>query len=69
MRCYDCIFKSIYQDMGASFDVCRLYDSLPEAAEAADNCRYSGKCEYHLTLAEAKKFVVERNENEQRKSD
>jgi hypothetical protein len=61
MSCYDCVFKGIYQDMGASFDVCRLFDSLPEAARAADDCRYSGECKYRLTLEEAKKFVEERN--------
>lgn len=61
MRCYDCVFMEICQDMSASHETCRLFDRLPEAAKAADACRISGECKYHLTVAEAKKIVEERN--------
>lgn len=69
MRCKDCVFMEICQDMSASHETCRLFDRLPEAVEAVKACRYSGECKNHLTVAEAKKFVEERNENEQRKAD
>lgn len=55
MSCRDCVFKSIYQDMGASFDVCRMQDKLPDAARACDN---SESCQYRLTVQEAKKIVI-----------
>lgn len=61
MKCYDCVFKGLFEDMSARYETCRLFDRLPEAVKAAEACRYSGECKNHLTVAEAKKFVEERN--------
>ena len=50
-RCDNCIYKDRFQDMGASFDVCKLYNDLGKAAFACENSNSCDKC---LTLKELK---------------
>lgn len=57
MSCRDCVFKGIYQDMGASTDVCNLRSDLVSAVKACEN---SAECRHRFTVGEAKKFVIER---------
>ena len=57
MSCRDCVFKGIYQDMGASCDVCNLQNNLVDAVKACEN---SANCHHRFTVAEAKKIVIER---------
>ena len=57
MSCRDCVFKGIYQDMGASTDVCNLQSDLVNAVKACEN---SADCRHRFTVAEAKKTIIER---------
>ena len=57
MSCRECVFKGIYQDMGASCDVCNLQSDLVDAIKA---CKKSADCRYRFTVSEAKKIVIER---------
>jgi hypothetical protein len=52
MRCAGCIFKGVYEDMGARIDTCRLQDYLPDAVKACDN---SANCSHRVTWDEAKR--------------
>ena len=51
MSCRECVFRSQYQDMGASADVCTLHADLASAILA---CEHSDGCKYRLTRDEAK---------------
>ena len=55
MRCEGCLFKSVYEDMGARIDICKLHDYLPDAVRACDN---SKNCPNRVTLEEAKKKLL-----------
>ena len=57
MSCRDCVFKGIFQDMGASCNVCNLQTGLADAIKACEN---SGECRHRFTVSEAKKIVMER---------
>lgn len=57
MSCRDCVFRSTYQDMGASADVCTLHYDLARAINA---CVHSEDCKYRFTIKEAKEIVFER---------
>ena len=57
MSCMDCVFRVIYQDMGASCDVCNLQSDLADAIKA---CKNSADCHHRFTVAEARKIVIER---------
>ena len=57
MSCRYCVFHGIYQDMGASTDVCNLQDNFIDAVKACEN---SADCRHRLTVGEAKKIVIER---------
>lgn len=57
MSCRDCVFRGIFQDMGASCDVCNLQSDLVDAVKACEN---SAGCRHRFTLEEAKKIVIER---------
>ncbi len=57
MSCRDCVFKGIYQDMGASTEVCNLQ---PDFLDAIKACEDSANCHHRFTVAEAKKIVIER---------
>lgn len=57
MSCKDCVFKGIFQDMGASSDVCNLQSNLVDAIKACEN---SADCRYRFTVQEAKSIVIER---------
>lgn len=52
MRCDGCIFKDVYETMGARIDTCMLQDCLSDAVKACDN---SANCSHRVTLEEAKK--------------
>ena len=58
MSCRDCVFRGIFQDMGASSDVCKLHTSLVDAVAA---CEHSDSCKHRFTIQEAKQIVIERN--------
>lgn len=62
--CDNCLFKSIYQDMGAVIETCGCVDSLPQAVKAVDACHLTGECKYHLSKIEAMNYVKERIQNE-----
>lgn len=57
MSCRDCVFRGIFQDMGASCDVCNLQSDLADAVKACEN---SAGCRHRFTVVEAKKIVIER---------
>lgn len=57
MSCRDCVFKGIFQDMGASSDVCKLQSNLVDAIKACEN---SADCRYRFTVQEAKSIVIAR---------
>ncbi len=57
MSCRDCVFKGIFQDMGASSDVCNLQSNLVDAIKACEN---SENCLHRFTVEEAKRIVIER---------
>lgn len=57
MSCRECVFRSQYQDMGASADVCTLHITLARAIHA---CEHSEDCIYRLTRNEAMKIAFER---------
>lgn len=57
MSCKDCVFRSQYQDMGASEDVCILHRNLLSAISA---CERSEGCRYRFMLSEAKEIVKAR---------
>lgn len=57
MSCRDCVFKGIFQDMGASSDVCNLQSNLVDAIKACEN---SENCRHRFTVEEAKRIVIER---------
>lgn len=60
-RCRGCIFKSEYQDMGASTPICTIerFD-LVEAVKLAEA---QGPCEHKLTYEEARAYALNRNIN------
>lgn len=57
MSCRECVFRGIFQDMGASCDVCNLQSDLVDAVKACEN---SAGCRHRFTVGEAKKIVIER---------
>lgn len=57
MSCRECVFRSQYQDMGASADVCTLHISLARAINA---CEHSEDCKYRFTRNDAMKIAFER---------
>lgn len=57
MSCKDCVFRGIFQDMGASCDVCNLHCNLADAVLA---CELSADCRHRFTVGDAKKIVIER---------
>ena len=57
MSCRDCVFRGIFQDMGASTDVCNLQTDFLDAVKACEN---SADCRHRFTVGEAKKIVIER---------
>lgn len=57
MSCRDCVFRGIFQDMGASCDVCNLQSDLGDAVKACEN---SADCRHRFTVGEAKKIVIDR---------
>lgn len=57
MSCGGWVFRGIFQDMGASCDVCNLQNDLADAVKACEN---SAGCRHRFTLEEAKKIVIER---------
>ena len=57
MSCRECVFRGVFQDMGASCDVCNLYPDLADAIAACDN---SENCRHRFTIGEAKAIVIER---------
>lgn len=61
MKCRYCLFHVVYQDMGASWDACRLEKDLSKAIKA---CESSSSCSHLLTLDEAKIYIMARSEYE-----
>lgn len=57
MSCRDCVFKGIFQDMGASCDVCKFQNNFADAVKACEN---SANCHHRFAVTEAKKIVIER---------
>jgi hypothetical protein len=57
MSCRDCVFRGIFQDMGASCDVCNLHSDLADAIKACEN---PAGCRHRFTVEEARKIVIER---------
>lgn len=57
MSCRDCVFRGIFQDMGASCDVCNLQSDLADAIKA---CEDSDGCRHRFTVSEAKEIVIDR---------
>lgn len=57
MSCRECVFRGVYQDMGASCDVCGLQSDLVNAVRACEN---SANCRHRFTVADAKEIVIER---------
>lgn len=57
MSCKNCVFRSTFQDMGASCDICSWQTDLANAIAA---CQSSDTCRHRLTSDEAKVIVFKR---------